>query len=277
MDRVPVAFIEEVLLMIDYVSHWVKAGEAKKLSSNWGEMAKRKSSKKEVRLNVYLTNDKEAVFSVTHYYRNVPLVDLDKVIVDNMCVKDGEEAEAEEQYHPLTEANFQLLRRHLSRGNPCTIELECKERQRHPLLQQLCLAPTRLSRIRLFHEMPIPVEALTRSVKRGTLRWFGSDSSLKITPEVHSALLKFVASNQMDHMSFEVQEDSPVSYETLLAGVVYAFLSGQKTEGFHFFVDSDTSEIVAPLREVGMQNNVEFVAARRCYINVFRKERQRRV
>uniref|UniRef100_A0A1I7ZWV7 NAD(P)-bd_dom domain-containing protein n=1 Tax=Steinernema glaseri TaxID=37863 RepID=A0A1I7ZWV7_9BILA len=128
--------------------------------------------------------------------------------------------------------------------------------QDHPLVQKLCLAPTRLATIEVDSHTPFSIEVLARSVERGTLRGFTTYDYIYLTDEILAILLKFVASVQMTRFEFNIKRKSPISYKTFLEGVIDAFLSRERAKRFQFCVDPRTEKLCERLREVVEQNKV---------------------
>uniref|UniRef100_A0A1I7ZW15 F-box domain-containing protein n=1 Tax=Steinernema glaseri TaxID=37863 RepID=A0A1I7ZW15_9BILA len=230
MDCVPIRFIEEVLLQLDYEESYTAKIKMRKLPTTWGRIVKSKKSKQPVCLKVYVVNNEEAVFSITRFEQPIPLVDLEQSVIRYIRINIG--------------------------GHSCHMIYDFKERRDHLVLKQLSLLPTRVTSIELYNES-FPIEALTQSVERGTLRSFKSRNCLQLTNDLLPVLLKFVASTQMKHLSFFVARRSPMSYETVLAEVVNAFLSTERPHHFRLIADPGTERLCERLKEVGMQNNLE--------------------
>uniref|UniRef100_A0A1I7ZQN5 F-box domain-containing protein n=1 Tax=Steinernema glaseri TaxID=37863 RepID=A0A1I7ZQN5_9BILA len=238
MDRVPNCFIEEVLLLLDYERYGCSGdAEVKRLPSIWGQIVNSKRPKEYARLDVYLRNDKEAFFLVWNRGKFLKLPNLEQFTISQMFIWDGHEGVSDGSvYHPLKETNFKLLRRQLARGHAFTMCLESKGS--HALVDRLRLVPPRIVELKVFNLLPSSVEALTRSVDRGTLRSLESFGCLTVTHEHLQVLLNFVASEQLEHFSFKISVRSPVSYSAVLTEVVNAFLSRNRAHRFKFIVDA---------------------------------------
>uniref|UniRef100_A0A1I7ZWX8 Uncharacterized protein n=1 Tax=Steinernema glaseri TaxID=37863 RepID=A0A1I7ZWX8_9BILA len=245
MDRVPICFIEEVLLQISYklcgpTSH----GEHHKLPCIWGRIAKRKPVKETVGLHLCFVSEKEAHWNVWRHKtsESVPLANLGHFTISHIVIW-GRSMEGYRRCDLLTETNFKVLRKYLRTGLSCIIIFSAKKRCDHPLVRKLCLAPTRVTRIELFKPTPIQLEILTQSVTRGTLRSFEFPFHLNVTNELLHVLLEFVASVQIEEFSLYVALKSPISYETVLSRVAEAFLSRERAQRFKFYARCGSKHI----------------------------------
>uniref|UniRef100_A0A1I7ZRH1 NIN-like protein n=1 Tax=Steinernema glaseri TaxID=37863 RepID=A0A1I7ZRH1_9BILA len=267
MDKVSRLFIQEVILQLDH-----EANTMKWLSTTWGQIAKSRWLKEEVRLNVYSTDDSEPVFSfnstITNYRMPVDLDDMDEFIIRKIAIKGvKEETNATPFFNPgclpLTEKNLNLLREHLSYGWP--VKVGVQEHKEHHLVQQLCLVPARVTDLAIDSMESFKMEALTRNVERGTLRSFHCFSHLNITQDLLSVLWKIVASEKMKGLLLFVSQSCPFYYETILADIVDAFLSTERRERFTFEVCSRGKRVCEPLRKAWSVAEVEYDTNRRHY------------
>uniref|UniRef100_A0A1I7ZAL0 FBD domain-containing protein n=1 Tax=Steinernema glaseri TaxID=37863 RepID=A0A1I7ZAL0_9BILA len=269
MDRVPILFIEEVLLQLDDECPWKTDNDASKFPSIWGRVHDIQRSKKHIYLSVYVFSDKEAVFSVSNFGTSDPLVNLEQFCLKSIRVHEGHQTMADDSsHHPLTEANFKVLWKQLAQGRVYSISLEVDEHRSHPLVNRLISAPPRFVKFEAFKLLPSSIEALTRSVEIGILRSFRCYRRLNLTHDLLPVLLKFVASEKMEKFLCNIENNGPVSYNTLLKGVVDAFLSRKRTYRFNFQVDRGTKDICERLREVGRRKKVKIEYCKRTYNHI---------
>uniref|UniRef100_A0A1I7ZSN3 EAL domain-containing protein n=1 Tax=Steinernema glaseri TaxID=37863 RepID=A0A1I7ZSN3_9BILA len=254
MDRVPILFIEEVMLQFELIPSFLEG------TPLWASIADSKRSRKGVFLYVYLVNDKEAVFSVLNFAFPEPLVNLVQFGISYITIMDGNKGMlTDSRFHLLTKTNFKLLRNCLRRGHPCTMHFDVIQRKNHPLVQKLCWAASRITKISFSGQTCLPIEALTRILERGTLRVLESSNFFNVTHEALPFLLKFVASEHMTYFCIDIATNSPVSYNALLSGVVDAFLSVERGRRFRLEVDCGTSGICERLGELVMEGKVSIV------------------
>uniref|UniRef100_A0A1I8A645 Antithrombin-III n=1 Tax=Steinernema glaseri TaxID=37863 RepID=A0A1I8A645_9BILA len=110
----------------------------------------------------------------------------------------------------------------------------------------------------LFEPTPTSLEVLAKSVTRGTLRLFASYDRLKITNELFHVLLQLVASVQIEEFSLYLEINGSLSFETILSGLVDAFLSRERAQRFRFVVNKSSEQLSEQLvREVEKQGKVE--------------------
>uniref|UniRef100_A0A1I8A5W2 BTB domain-containing protein n=1 Tax=Steinernema glaseri TaxID=37863 RepID=A0A1I8A5W2_9BILA len=190
MNRVPIIFIEEVILQIERGAGWTgKLHETYLLSSNWGRIACSKMFAPKAGLNIEFKPNKEAVFSIiSSYGEPVALEDLGEVLFEHIIIGNR----IDRHIHPLTDTNLKLLQKHFRKGYPCEVSVWNKY-YNQPLIKKLCLAPSRIT------------------------------------------LLKFVASEKLLSLDICILEGSPVSYETLLNGLIDALLSKESEDDFSFY------------------------------------------
>uniref|UniRef100_A0A1I8A4F8 Uncharacterized protein n=1 Tax=Steinernema glaseri TaxID=37863 RepID=A0A1I8A4F8_9BILA len=247
MDRVPLRFVEEVLLQLDTKDSLYP--------SFWGKVAERKRPRKHARILVYFEPNTEGRFSVrsTTSLRPVALEDLDQFVLVSIHIREGFGQRTEGQY-PLTKSNLKLLQRHLRRGHPCDLSL-FEDLERASLVEQLCLAPSRLTRIYLFKHQPLPTAILTRNIELGTLRSLNCPSGVIVTQEVVPAVLRFVASENFKSLLLP-QMSGEASKESFVKGVIDAFLSRPRRQKFEFNVSERYKRVCAPLAGEGMRGKV---------------------
>uniref|UniRef100_A0A1I8AW13 Helitron_like_N domain-containing protein n=1 Tax=Steinernema glaseri TaxID=37863 RepID=A0A1I8AW13_9BILA len=197
-------------------------------------------------LNIYMLNDKEVFWHAARcrYIERLSLANLEQFKIRYIVIWDGYGTMREDpSYQPLTETNCKLLKKYLLNDHPYGVTFYAKYRYKfdHPLVRQLCLAPNRVTEILMRYQAPTSLDVLTRSVTRGTLRSLGIYTHPSLSNELLQVLLEFVASVQMD--TFSVNTDSPLSYMTLLFGVVDAFLSRERAQRFTFKVNKGSEQI----------------------------------
>uniref|UniRef100_A0A1I7YXY3 F-box domain-containing protein n=1 Tax=Steinernema glaseri TaxID=37863 RepID=A0A1I7YXY3_9BILA len=231
MDRVPICFIEDVLLQLErlQVSSY---GKFPQYPSIWGKVAARKCFRISATLAVFLVSKKEAVFYVTSNNKFVPLGDLEEFTVEVIQIyKSGQPTK---DCYPMTKANLQLLQKHLRRGYPCGLTFDANF-SGVALVEQLCLAPSRLTELQILNCQLLPTEILTQNINRGTLRCLLCSNGVHVTNEFFPVLLRFVASEQFEKLNFD-SSSGPVSSRICLMGVINAFLSTPRRKKFSFVI-----------------------------------------
>uniref|UniRef100_A0A1I7YXB7 Glycosyltransferase family 1 protein n=1 Tax=Steinernema glaseri TaxID=37863 RepID=A0A1I7YXB7_9BILA len=261
MDRVPLRFIEEVLLLLDSIPYWIR--KTLHYPSTWGKVAARRGVKEQVRVNVYLSQ--EPVFSLwtSHAGTNmpVPLEDLEQFVIRDIFIYKENRVWREER-HPLNKKNFQLLQRHLRRGYPCYLALHANF-SGISYLEQLCLAPSRVTHFSFDgldpFDLPLPTEILTQNIDRGALRCLVCSNGVHVTNEFFPVILRFVASEQFEHLMF-ASSSGPVSSKVFLEGAIDAFLSRPRRKQFWFVISERYRDICGRLmgEDVREEVGVEF-------------------
>uniref|UniRef100_A0A1I8A5Y8 Uncharacterized protein n=1 Tax=Steinernema glaseri TaxID=37863 RepID=A0A1I8A5Y8_9BILA len=261
MDSVPILFIEEVLFQLEQPSH-VK--EIPRYPWTWGRVADRKVVKKKVTIVIYQEPNKESSFRLEPANAPIivlepapPLENLEQFALETITIYNKrrfERADTRNRRYPLNQENFQLLQRHFRRGHPCDLSLFA-DFQGAPLVNQLCLAPSRVTKIFLNNET-LPTDILTRSIERGTLRNLTCNAT-RLTQELFPVVFKFVASENFRSLIFS-QLHGEVSNETFVEGLVDAFLSGPRRQLFHFFVNERYRNLFGRLKGKDMWKKVDF-------------------
>uniref|UniRef100_A0A1I8ACU5 Tudor domain-containing protein n=1 Tax=Steinernema glaseri TaxID=37863 RepID=A0A1I8ACU5_9BILA len=249
MDRVPICFIEEVVLQLEKTPY----SKDRKYPSIWGEVANKKLTRERAYLHLYLKSKEQAYFCV--YDGNNEQLELDRigqfVFVDIKVTDDLDEdwnTGELPKYHPLTKKNFQLLQNVILKPFPCSLELYLHTNPTHPLVQRLFLAIPRVAEVRLKSQVPLSMDTVTQSIERGTLKYFSCYYiDIYLTHEMLSVFLRFVASEQMNQFEITLSDDSPVSYEALLNGVIDAVL--RRKRGCRIGVDKRYGHLCARLEE----------------------------
>uniref|UniRef100_A0A1I8ADC5 RNA-directed DNA polymerase-like protein n=1 Tax=Steinernema glaseri TaxID=37863 RepID=A0A1I8ADC5_9BILA len=256
MDRVPIRFIEEVVLQL--VDNYCFMD--REYPSIWGRVAS-KLTRKKAYLHLYLKSKEQAYFYVDDYDRKQ--VELDRIgqfIIVNIKVEDkknkGWDIFNPPKFHPLTKKNFQLLQNLIRKPFPCFLGFDFQTDPIHPLVQRLCLAIPRVVKLYFNSQVPLSMDILTRSIERGTL----SDLSCHtdVTKETLPVLLRFMASEKMNElMVFRSRGCSQsVSYETLFDAVVDAILN--KERGCHIQVDERCRNLCGRLKTMRGKFSVNF-------------------
>uniref|UniRef100_A0A1I8ABJ3 DUF3786 domain-containing protein n=1 Tax=Steinernema glaseri TaxID=37863 RepID=A0A1I8ABJ3_9BILA len=224
MDRVPIRFIQEVLLQLE--ENQFLDTQDRKYPSIWAEVANKKRTREGADLLIYLTFEEEVLFCVFDDDGPVELDRIGQFVLDNVFVEDlGEQEEHDwiweiEELYPVTKKNFHLLHSLIRKPFPCHLEFNFQTDPIDPLVQRLCLAIPWVAGLRLNSQMPLSMDILTRSVERGTLKYLFCH--VDVTVLLLPVLLRFVASEKMDKFEATPSDDSPISYEALLNGVIDA-------------------------------------------------------
>uniref|UniRef100_A0A1I8ACL2 Glycerophosphodiester phosphodiesterase n=1 Tax=Steinernema glaseri TaxID=37863 RepID=A0A1I8ACL2_9BILA len=249
MDRVPLLFIEEVLLQLDSTPYWIR--KTLHYPSTWGKIAAKRGVKEQARVNLYLRQ--EPVFSIWSFHTGiktpVPFEDLDQFVLEGVTI-----SKEEGQGRPLTKANLQLLQRHLRRGYPCSLIL--KADFRGTIAEQLCLAAPQVVSIQMNSQVSPSVEILTRSIERGTLRTLWCTSAVRLTKKLFPVLLKLVASEQFKFLRI-ARSSGAISNEACLTGVINALLGRPRRQKFTFYVAQRYENLCSRLVGDDVRVNVE--------------------
>uniref|UniRef100_A0A1I7ZAR6 Maelstrom domain-containing protein n=1 Tax=Steinernema glaseri TaxID=37863 RepID=A0A1I7ZAR6_9BILA len=256
MDRVPICFIEEVLLQLEDTPRF----KNRKYPSIWGEVADKKLTRKNADLHIYLESKEKVFFCVYDDDGPVGLDRIGQFVLENIEFEDilDEDWNATElpKFHPLTKKNFQRLHNVFRKPFPCSLELDFQTDPIHPLVQRLCLAIPRVAELRLASQVPLCMDILTRSIERGTLRFLCCQ--VDVTQEMLPVLLKFVTSEKMDKFEAKPSDDSPISYETLLNVIVDAVLTRKR--GCRVLVADRCRHLCDRLNEEVMREKVKVIA-----------------
>uniref|UniRef100_A0A1I7YKN9 FBD domain-containing protein n=1 Tax=Steinernema glaseri TaxID=37863 RepID=A0A1I7YKN9_9BILA len=250
MDAVPVCFIEEVVLQLERLNNSIKGPqEVSKLSSIWGRITKLAV------LEVYLSRRKLAVFSLKCDEEPVAVEELGQITIQRIEILDNIGYELD--CHPLTKANFELLRKSPWRNYPCELSIRYSGANYHPVVDQLCLMPSRVTKFKVFSYITLPRKPLARIMENGNLRSFECYSGLYLTADLLPLLLKFVASKDLSHFTVVIGKSSPVSCETFINGMIDAFLSRERTKPFRFCVGERYEHLCGRFTGTSMAEKVE--------------------
>uniref|UniRef100_A0A1I8AKX5 FBD domain-containing protein n=1 Tax=Steinernema glaseri TaxID=37863 RepID=A0A1I8AKX5_9BILA len=250
MDRVPRRFIEEVLLHLEYL---FAPRKLPKYPSTWGRVAAKKGARKLAHLEVFLEPEK-VFYLKSCREKPLPFEDLDQFVLEGIAIhKEG--GWKKEDRHPMTKANFQLLKKHLRKGHPCYLDLFADFKS-SPLVEKLCLAPSRVSSFYLGKaNVALPTERLTRIIHRGTLSCL-TCYDVRVTKEFFPVLLRFVASEKFEKLSI-ASSSGPVSNEVFLKGVIDAFLSRPRKMHFSFVISKRYRNICGRLTGEVLREKIE--------------------
>uniref|UniRef100_A0A1I8AEF7 F-box domain-containing protein n=1 Tax=Steinernema glaseri TaxID=37863 RepID=A0A1I8AEF7_9BILA len=249
MDCVPICFIEEVLLQLEENQFYLIC----KFSSIWGEITDKELSRGRAYLHLYIESKGKAYFCVDDaHQKSVELDRIGQFVITYIDVEDVDGQEDEEDWnwllsklHPLTKKNFQLLLNFIRKPFPCYLALDFQTDPIHPLVQRLCLDLPRIAELVLLSQGSLSMDILTRSIERGTLS--NLFCYINVTQKVLPALFKFVAFEKMEELYVDHSDDCPVSYETLLNGIIDAVQSRKR--GCRISVDERYRHLCARLEE----------------------------
>uniref|UniRef100_A0A1I8A507 FTH domain-containing protein n=1 Tax=Steinernema glaseri TaxID=37863 RepID=A0A1I8A507_9BILA len=234
MDRVPLRFIEEVLFCVERRPYWTR--EIPKYPSIWGRVAEREGIRNTAKIHVHFSRNNEAIFSVlstsTGEETPVALEDLQQFVLEIIEI---DEAMIIEGMH---------------------LDANIDDFSGVPLVERFCLTPSRVTEIRLDKRLPLPIELLTRSIEQGTLRRLECEFSVHVTEELFQVLLRFVASERFQRLSF-YRSSGPVSNETFLRGAIDVFLSRKRRQIFKIHVPELYHNVCKRLTEGDTWENVE--------------------
>uniref|UniRef100_A0A1I7YX95 Mab-21 domain-containing protein n=1 Tax=Steinernema glaseri TaxID=37863 RepID=A0A1I7YX95_9BILA len=251
MDRVPLCFIEEVLLLLE-IQKPLFSCDTLQYPSTWGRVSASKGVREQAVLDVYFESNKEPFFEVFSS-GPVPLEDLDQYVLRRIAIRE-ESGVLTEDRHPLNKENFQLWRRHLRKGHPCTLALLANF-SGVSLVEQLCLAPSRVTNFYFSRHLPLPTKLLTQSIHRGTLRWLIC-SSVHVTKEIFPVLLRFVASEPFEKFKLTCST-GPVSSRVVLEGAIDAFLSRPRRKQLSFVISERYRDFCGRLTGEDLREKVE--------------------
>uniref|UniRef100_A0A1I7ZFG2 F-box domain-containing protein n=1 Tax=Steinernema glaseri TaxID=37863 RepID=A0A1I7ZFG2_9BILA len=266
MDAVPVCFIKEVVLLLERGTSYIRGPqEVAKLSSLWGRISNLAV------LKVYLSSNGQAVFTVDLDDR--PLVwKLEDFKLEQRVFRrielwnDEGHALFHMDCHPFTEETFKLLRSSHWRDYPCEIAIRYTEENYQPLVDQLCLMPSRVTTLRICSDVRLPMQLLTRIMTSGNLRTFYCHSRLHLPAELLPLLLKFIASKELNHFTAVLERNSPVPCEILITETIDAFLSRERTKPFRFCVGERYEHLCGRLK--GKEKVVFSVASNDYFVRV---------
>uniref|UniRef100_A0A1I7Y7E6 Ribonucleoside-diphosphate reductase n=1 Tax=Steinernema glaseri TaxID=37863 RepID=A0A1I7Y7E6_9BILA len=262
MDRVPIRFIQEVLRHLEDEEftgiQFRGSNQGSRYPSTWGRVAQRKTTREEARLIVYLAPNKEAVFSVRSgtFFGDVgdpvAVEDLPKFDIKRIYIrKKNEHFAGGPAYHPLTKKTLQVLSGILRRGHPCRLGLYANFKGA-PLVEQLCLAPSQIASIFMCSRLSPPMEVLTRSIMRGTLRSFESSCKIRITKKLFSLVLLFVASQKFKYLRLAPLSGA-ISREAYFTGVIDAIVRRESKHKFTFYLGESHQDIYERLKVKDMR------------------------
>uniref|UniRef100_A0A1I7YHN8 UDENN domain-containing protein n=1 Tax=Steinernema glaseri TaxID=37863 RepID=A0A1I7YHN8_9BILA len=263
MDRVPLCFINEVLLHLE--------GEPlhriPELPSVWGEISDDKPVKHKVILNICVAPNGMTFFCIDHQnsygYYVIPLTYLHLFTIEVIVLQERQRIGG--NYQLLTERIFTLLQEHLQKPHvACCLMFGLQKINDYPLLAQLCITPPRITRIHLKASLPFVIKPLARSIERGTLRHFSCKVPLQITKEIVTFLSTFLTFEKFQYLKLTRAADSPVPYDDLLQGLVDGFANRERSRKSEFYVKSSSEELCEGLVKADMQGTVEFFGAYNC-------------
>uniref|UniRef100_A0A1I8ADV9 Mini-chromosome maintenance complex-binding protein n=1 Tax=Steinernema glaseri TaxID=37863 RepID=A0A1I8ADV9_9BILA len=222
MDRVPICFIEEVLLQLADTPRFMD----RKYPSMWGEVADMKLAREKADLYIYLESKEQAYFCVDDDDGPVELDCIGQFVFVKIRVTDDRDDDFNTrelpEFHPLTEKNFKLLHNVIRKPFPSDLDLDFLTYPIHPLVQRLCMAIPRVAKLDLSSQGPLSMDTLTRSIERETLSHLSCYIDMHVTKEMLPVLLRFAAFEKMKKFQITISEDSPVSYKALCNEVISA-------------------------------------------------------
>uniref|UniRef100_A0A1I7YXE0 F-box domain-containing protein n=1 Tax=Steinernema glaseri TaxID=37863 RepID=A0A1I7YXE0_9BILA len=259
MDRVPLRFTEEVLLQLEMEESKRrnlkrKLQAIRTLASIWSGIANR--PRKYANLKIYF-DPHEVVFYLESDRKPVALEDLGSIVIDEFLISDNRPRDGL-HCDPLTESSLKQLKKLLRRGNPCELSVYC--RNEHPLLQQLCLAPARVTKLKCFY-FPITCreEVFVRILERRTLGSFAFWRETFLTPELLRLLLAFLPTREFHHLSIAVTTDSSVSIQTLTNELIDTVLSMEGRRRCIFWAGGRNFQLCSRRFGDGVQSNVRLM------------------
>uniref|UniRef100_A0A1I8AC27 Proteasome assembly chaperone 1 n=1 Tax=Steinernema glaseri TaxID=37863 RepID=A0A1I8AC27_9BILA len=269
MDRVPLLFVQEVLLLLDRTHNLYR--NIPQYPSTWGSVADRRGVKRHTCVTVYLR--KNPVFSIWTSRTAVP-VPVPLKYLDHYPVEEIQISKKSEQgmriCHPMTKANLQLLQRHFRRGHPCELTV-CANFIGVAPVEQLFSTLSRLTELYLHNRKAVPMEILTQSIHRGTLSRLICSIDVHVSEEFLPVLLRFVASEQFEVLAI-ASSSGPVSSEVFLKEAIDAFLSRPRRKKFSFFILERHRDLCGRLTEEDVREKVKVVFGSETLLSVNRSK-----